>query len=340
MRQERKHEVAMLALCAAAALTSIVAGPACGAAPKENQGGGASYPSKPIRMIVPFAPGGSTDTLGRSIGQKLSERFGEQVVVDNRAGGNGTIGTELIARAAPDGHTIGMAYIATLAINPALTSKMPYDPARDFAAVTQVTSSPNVLAIHPSLAANTVPELVSLAKAKPGQLNYASGGVGTIGHLSAELLQHVAGIKMQHIVYKGSGQAVIDLLGGHVSTMFSGMSSVLPHARAGRLRLLAVTGKERSPAAPEVPTVAESGYPGYEAVGWFGIIAPAGTPGNIVSRLNRETIASVTSPEVRERLTAVGFDIVTSTPAQFSSYIRSEAARWKKLVKDIGMETN
>ncbi len=299
-----------------------------------------SYPARPIRFIVPFAPGGSTDTLARNIGQKLGERFGQQFVLDNRSGGNGTIGTELIARAAPDGYTLGMAYIATFAITPALTAKLPYDPVRDFAPVTQITSSPNVLAVHPAVGASSLAELVALAKAKPGQLNYASGGVGTIGHLSAELLQHVAGIRMQHIVYKGSGQAVIDLLGGHVGTMFSGMSAVLTHAKAGKLKLLAVTGKQRSPAAPEVPTVAESGYPGFEAVGWFGVVAPAGTPAEIVRRLNREIIGALNAPDVRERLVAVGFDIVTSRPDEFASYIKSEAAKWKQLVKEIGMETN
>jgi tripartite-type tricarboxylate transporter receptor subunit TctC len=195
-----------------------------------------------------------------------------------------------------------------------------------------------VLAVHPSVQAATLKEFVALAKAKPGGINYASGGVGTIGHLSAALLEHTAGIRMQHIVYKGSGQAVIDLLGGHVGAMFSGMSSVLPHAKAGKLRLLAVTGTQRSPAVPDLPTVAESGYAGYEAVGWFGLIAPAGTPKPLVDRLNRETLAVLRSPDVSERLTTVGFDIVTSRPDEFAAYIRAEVAKWNKLVKQIGIK--
>lgn len=300
----------------------------------------APYPNRPIRLIVPFAPGGSTDTLARIIGQKLGERLGQQAVLDNRSGANGTIGTDLVAKAAPDGYTLGMAYVATLAINPAIAPSLPYDPVRDFAPIAQVTSSPNVLAVHSSIQAGSLSGFVALAKARPGALNYASGGVGTIGHLSAELLQHVAGIEMQHVVYKGSGQAVIDLLGGHVAAMFSGMSSVLTHAKAGKLKLLAVTGRQRSPAVPALPTIAESGYPGYEAVGWFGLVAPAGTPKAVVTRLNRETIHVLNLPDVHERLTGLGFDIVTSAPEEFTSYIGSEVAKWRKLVKQIGMQAN
>lgn len=303
-----------------------------------NQRSAESYPTRPIRLVVPFAPGGSSDTITRLVGPRLGEQLGHQVVLDNRSGGNGAIGTQIIARAVPDGYTIGLAYIATLASNPAISGDVGYDPVKDFAAITQLTSSANVLAIHASVAASSVKELVALAKAKPGQLNYASGGVGTIGHLSAELLQQAAGIKLNHIAYKGSGQAVIDLVGGHVGIMFSGMAAVAGHAKAGRLKLLAVTGKQRMAIAPDIPTIAESGYPGFEAVGWFGLVAPARTPRAIINRLNAETLKAVNAPEVRERLTAIGFDVVTSTPDAFARYIQSEAVKWRQLAKQMGLK--
>ena len=297
-----------------------------------------SYPARPIRFVVPFAPGGSSDAISRLVGAKLAEQFGHQVVLDNRAGGNGAIGTQIVAQAVPDGYTIGLAYIATLATNPAISGDVGYDPINDFAPITQLTASANVLAVHPSVGANSIKELIALAKAKPGQLNYASGGIGTIGHLSAELLQHAAGIKLNHIAYKGSGQAVIDLLGGHVGIMFSGMAAVAGHAKAGKLKLLAVTGKERMTIAPDIPTIAESGYPGFEAVGWFGLVAPARTPRTIVYRLNAEIVKAVNAPEVHERLTAVGFDVVTSTPEAFARYIRSEVVKWRALAKQMALK--
>jgi tripartite-type tricarboxylate transporter receptor subunit TctC len=308
------------------------------ASPVMAQQASSGFPNKPIRLIVPFSPGGSSETIARTLGQKMAERVGQQIVLDNRAGGNGTIGTGLIASSPPDGYTIGIAYIATMAINAGLYTDLPYDPSRDFSAITQLTSSPNVIAVHPTLAANSVKELVALAKAKPDFVNYASGGVGTIGHLSGELMKSVAGIKMQHIVYKGSGQAVIDVLGGHVPILIGGMSAVLAHARAGKLRLIGVTSLVRAPIAPEVPTIAESGYPGFEAVGWFGLIGPKNLPPAILKRLNEETIASVNAPEAKGRLEAVGFDVVTSKPDDFLAYIRAEATKWKKLVKDIGLK--
>jgi tripartite-type tricarboxylate transporter receptor subunit TctC len=297
-----------------------------------------AYPTRPVRCVVPFAPGGSTDTITRLIGPRLGEQLGYQVVLDNRSGGNGAIGTQIIAHAVPDGYTIGIAYIATMATNPAISGDVGYDPVKDFAPITQLTSSANVLAIHPSVGAASVKELVAQAKAKPGQLNYASGGVGTIGHLSAELLQHAAGIKLNHIPYKGSGQAVTDLVGGHVGIMFSGMAAVAGHAKAGKLKLLAVTGKQRMAIAPDIPTVAESGYPGFEAVGWFGLIAPARTPPPIIRRLNAETVKAANAFDVREKLTGVGFDVVTSTPEEFARYIRSEVAKWRELAQRMGLK--
>lgn len=297
-----------------------------------------AYPVRPIRLVVPFAPGGSSDAITRLIGPHLSEQLAQPVVLDNRSGGSGALGTQIIARALPDGYTVGLAYIATLAINPAISKDVGYDPARDFAAITQLTSSANVLAIHPSVAASSIRELVALAKAKPGQLNYASGGVGTIGHLSAELLQQAAGIKLNHIVYKGSGQAVIDLLGGHVGIMFGGMAAVSGHARAGKLKLLAVTGKQRMPIAPDIPTIAESGYPGFEALGWFGLIAPARTPKPVINRLHAATVQTTQNAEVHKRLSGLGFDVVTGSPESFARYIQSEIIKWRALSRQMGLQ--
>ena len=238
------------------------------------------YPNRPIRFVVPFAPGGSTDTLARTIGQKLTEALQQQVVVDNRSGANGNIGMEIVAHAAPDGYTILLGYIANLGIGPALYAKLPFDPVRDYAPITQLASSPNILAVHPSLPVKSLRELIAYAKTNPKKLNFASSGVGSIGHLTGELLNRSAGVDMVHVPYKGSGQAVIDLLGGQVQMMFSGMSLVMQHIKAGKLRALAVTGAQRSPAVPDVPTIAESGFPGFEATAWYGVLAAARTPKN------------------------------------------------------------
>ena len=246
------------------------------------------YPAKPVRFVVPYAPGGSTDTLARTIGVKLTDLLGQQVVVDNRPGASGNIGMDIVAHALPDGYTIVLGYIANLAIDPSLYAKMPYDPVRDFAPITELASSPNVLVAHPSVPVTSFKDL--LVKAKQGQFNFASAGVGSVGHLTGELLNQMAGIRMVHVPYKGSGQAVTDLLGGHVQLMFSGFSSTLPHIKAGRLRALAVTGAQRSPAAPDVPTIAESGFPGFEATAWYGVLAPAKTPKPVVSRLHNDIV--------------------------------------------------
>jgi tripartite-type tricarboxylate transporter receptor subunit TctC len=234
-----------------------------------------SYPSRPVRFVVPFAPGGSTDTLARTMGVKLADVLGQQVVVDNRAGGNGDIGMLIVAQAPADGHTIVLGYIANLAIAPSLQAKMPYDPLRDFAPITQPASSPNVLTAHPSVPAKNLKELIALAKAGAGKISLASTGVGSIGHLTGELINSLAGIRMTHVPYKGSGQAVTDILGGHVQVMFSGFSSTLHHIKAGKLRALAVTGPKRSAALAEVPTISEQGFPGVEATAWYGVLAPA-----------------------------------------------------------------
>ena len=295
-----------------------------------------SYPNRPIRFIVPYAPGGSTDTLARAIGQKLAESLGQQVVVDNRSGANGNIGMEIVAHSAPDGYTIVLGYIANLGIGPSLYAKLPFDPVRDYAPITQLATSPNILVAHPSLPVKSFKELIAYAKANPKKLNYASASVASIGHLTGELLNHAAGIDMVHVPYKGSGQAVIDLIGGQVQLMFSGMSSVMPHIKAGKLRPLAVTGAQRSPAVPDIPTIAESGFPGFEATAWYGVLAPAGTPKPVITRLHDEIVRALKMPDVKERLNNVGFELVGGTPEAFAAYIKTEIRKWAQVVKASG----
>jgi tripartite-type tricarboxylate transporter receptor subunit TctC len=292
------------------------------------------YPNRPIRFVVPFAPGGSTDTLARTLGQKLTDALRQQVVVDNRSGANGNIGMEIVAHAAPDGYTIVLGYIANLGIGPSLYAKLPFDPVRDYAPITQIASSPNILAVHPSLPVKSFRELIAYAKTNPKKLNFASSGVGSIGHLTGELLNRSAGVYMVHVPYKGSGQAVIDLLGGQVQMMFSGMSSVMPHIKGGKLRALAVTGAQRSPAVPDVPTIAESGFPGFEATAWYGVLATARTPKPVVDRLHAEIVRALALPEVKERLNNVGFELVGGTPDEFAAFIKSEIAKWSRVVRD------
>ena len=294
------------------------------------------YPTRPVRFVVPFAPGGSTDTLARTLSIKLADALGQQVVVDNRSGGNGNIGMEIVARSPPDGHTIVLGYIANLAIAVSLYSTLPFDPVRDYAPVTQLAISPNVLTAHPSVPAKNLKELIALAKAKPGQVTFASTGVASVGHLTGELLNSLAGMKMLHVPYKGGGQAIIDLLGGHVQVMFSGFTAAMPHIKGGKIRALAVTGARRSPALPDVPTIAEQGFPGVEATAWYGVLAPAKTPRPIVTRLHDETVKALKLPDVKERLDGLGFEIVGSTPEEFGAYIKSEIKKWEKVVKASG----
>jgi tripartite-type tricarboxylate transporter receptor subunit TctC len=294
------------------------------------------YPTRPVRFVVPFAPGGSTDTLARTIGVKLADSLGQQVVVDNRPGANGDIGMMIVAKAPPDGHTILLGYIANLAIAPSLYAKLPFDPVMDYAHITQIATSPNVLTAHQSVPAKGLQELIALAKAKPGAINFASTGVASVGHLTGELLNNLAGMKMTHVPYKGGGQAIIDLLGGHVQVMFSGFSAAMPHIKSGKVRALAVTGIKRSPALAEVSTIAEQGFPGVEATAWYGVLAPAGTPKPVVTRLHGETVRILKLPDVSQRLNGLGFEIVGSTPEQFGAYIRSEIKKWEKVVKASG----
>jgi tripartite-type tricarboxylate transporter receptor subunit TctC len=295
------------------------------------------YPSKPIRFIVPFPAGGGNDAMARLVGQKLSERLGKQVVIDNRGGAGGGIGMEAAARSAPDGYTLLLGHSGTLAINPALYRKLPYDPVADFTPVGLVASVPLLLLAHPSLPANSVVELIALAKQQPGKIDFASSGNGTGAHLAGELFKSMAGVDLVHVPYKGSAPALNDLLGGHVRLSFSVIPPALPHVKAGSLKALAVTGSRRSPTTPETPTIAET-VPGYETVLSYGVLAPAGTPGEIVTRLNRTITEIVGTEEVKERLLADGADPMTGTPEEFGAAIRAEIAKWAKVVKDSGAQ--
>ena len=286
---------------------------------------------------MPYPAGGSIDTAGRAIAQKLADTFGQQIVIDNRTGSGGTIGTETGARAAPDGYTLVMGGTGTLALSPHLQKKLPYDPVRDFAPVTMLIASPYVLVVHPSVAAANVKELVALAKARPGQINYGSGGNGSAPHFASEMFNTAAGIKLVHIPYKGSTPAVIDLIGGQVQVMFTGIPSVLSYIKSSRVRALAVTGRERTAALPDVPTIIESGVPGYVVSPWFGVLVPARTPQAIISTLHREIVKVLRTPAIRERFSTEGVDPVGDTPEHFGAYIKEELVKWGKVVADTGM---
>jgi tripartite-type tricarboxylate transporter receptor subunit TctC len=294
-----------------------------------------NYPSRPVRFVVPYAPGGSTDTLARTIGIALSDNLGQQVVVDNRTGANGDIGMTIVAKAPPDGYTIVLGYIANLGIGPSLYDKMPYDPIKDFASITQVAGASNIFVIHPSLPARNFKEFIAYAKANPKKVTFATAGVASVGHLTGELLNDMAGIDMLHVPYKGSGQAISDLLGGHVKVMISGMASTLPQVRAGKLVGIVTTGLKRTPATPDIPTIAET-FPGFESSSWFGVLAPAGTPKPIVARLNADLHKSLKDATVAKRLAAVGFEITYGTPEEFTAYMKSEIKKWAKVVKASG----
>ena len=295
-----------------------------------------AYPAKPVRFVVAFPPGGGTDIIARAIAQKLAERIAQQVVVDNRPGAGGNIGTDIVAKSAPDGYTMLMGSAGPLAINASLFGKMPFDPIKDLAPVTLAASTPNVLVVHPSLRAATVKELIALAKARPGEINFASSGHGTPAHLAGELFNSMAGVKMVHVPYKGAAPALADLLGGQVQLMFSTMPPALPHVKDGKLRALAVTSAKRSPAAPDIPTLDEIALPGFEANTWHGVVVPAGTPATIVARLNREIVAILHLPDVVERFSSQGAEALGSTPEEFAAYIKSETLKWAKVVRDSG----
>ncbi len=295
-----------------------------------------SYPARPIRFVVPFAPGGNADTITRTVGQKAAESIGQQIVIDNRSGANGNIGMEIVARAAPDGYTIVLGYIANVAIAPSLVSKLPYDPIKDYAPITLLATAPNIIVVHTSVSARTMKELIALSKAKPKSINFSSAGVASVGHLTGELFNTALGADFQHVPYKGSAQGVIDLVAGQIQMLIGGMSSVMPHIKGGRLRAIAVTSAQRSSAAPETPTVAESLMPGFEATAWYGALAPAGTPRPIIARLHSEFAKALAVAEAKQRLENLGYQIVAGTPDEFAAYIKTETVKWAKVVKASG----
>ncbi|MDB5922656.1 MAG: hypothetical protein JWN13_1592 [Betaproteobacteria bacterium] len=295
----------------------------------------AAFPTHPIRLIVPYAPGGGADTLARGIAQKLSETLGYSIVIDNRGGGGTILGSDLAAKSAPDGYTI-ILVASTHAVMSSLHKKLPYDPIKDFAPIVRVASAPNILVLHPSIAAGSVKELVELARSRPGQLVYASSGNGGGSHLAMELLRSMAHIELVHVPYKGTGPAMIDLLSGQAKLMFGGMIGTLTHVRSGRLKALAVSSSKRSPVVPELPTIAEAAFPGYEAATWYGVLAPAGTPVPIVRKLNAEIAATLNHPDLKQRMSSQGADPAPTSPEEFAAYIKSEVAKWAKVVKESG----
>lgn len=296
------------------------------------------YPVKPIRMIIGFPPGGGTDIVGRIVGQRLSEVLGQQILPDNRGGASGQIAAELTAKAPPDGYTVMMAHIAAISILPSLYPKMPYDAARDFAPITLVAIGPNFLVVHPSVPVKSVKELVAFAKARPGQLHYASPGAGTVQHLAAELFKLQAKVDMLHVPYKGSGQSIVDLIAGHVHLNFDSVPPVLPHVRSGRLRALAVTSEKRFSILPDIPTVTEAGVPGFDLSTWWGLVAPAAVSKDIIARLQAETVKVLRERGVKEKIAFAGADTVGNTADEFAAYIRAERAKYARIVKDANIK--
>jgi len=296
-----------------------------------------AYPSKPIRMIVPFPPGGPNDILGRVVAAKLTEQLGQQVVVDNRGGAGGIIGAEIAARSAADGHTLLLSGTASMAINPGLHKKLPYDPLKDFAPISMLATAPSLLTVHPSLAVRSVKDLITLAQAKPGKLNFVSAGHGTPPHLAGELFKSMTGVDMVHVPYKGGGPALADLLAGQVELYFSGISSVLPFVKENRLRGVAVTSAKRTAVLPDTPTVSESGLPGFEVSNWYAVAAPAATPPAIIKRLNAEILTVLTVPELKKRFFELAADPFGSTPEQLAAYNRTELVKWARAIKAAGI---
>jgi tripartite-type tricarboxylate transporter receptor subunit TctC len=318
------HHTSLILLCAA----WLAAGPSAAQ----------QYPGKPIRLIVPSTPGGSVDTLARSIGPKLSERWGQQVVVENRAGAGGAIAAEVTAKSPPDGYTLMLGTIASLAANLSLQKKLPYDPVRDFAPVSLVATQNLMLLIHPSVPAKSVKELVRFARSQPGKLTFGSAGNGTGSHLSGELFKQLAGLDIVHIPYKGVAPGLVDLIAGQISINIPSILSALPHAQSGRARALAVTGSTRTRAAPELPTMQEAGIKGYESMTWYGIVAPVGTPPEVVNKLSAEVAAILKQPDTHERLSREGADPVGSSPQEFGRFMQSEIEKWRKVIRAAGIQ--
>jgi tripartite-type tricarboxylate transporter receptor subunit TctC len=313
------------------AMTTMTMLPAVAAVPAERK-----YPDRPIRYIVPFAPGGPTDILSRAFAEPLSNALGTPVVVDNRGGAGGVVGTEIVARAAPDGYTMMIGHVGTHAINPSLYGKVNYDPERDFQPISLVATWPLALSVHPSVPAKNVKELIALARAKPGSLNFASAGTGGPTHLAAEMFKSAAGIDIVHVPYKGNAAALTDLVTGQVQMMFSNLLTSGPFIKAGKLRALAVSTAVRSASSPDVPTLAEAGVAGYNMTPWYGVLAPAGLPRPLLTRLNSALVRIVDTPELRDRFASQGVDLVSSTPEAFAALIRSEVPRWRVIIKQTG----
>lgn len=317
---------------ALAVLASLAAGTAAlpGAALAQ------AFPTRPITIVVPFSAGGTTDILARLVGQYLSTELGQPVVVENKAGAGGNIGGQYAAKAAADGYTLFMGTVGTHAINASLYKKMPFDPVKDFAPLTRVANVPNLLVVNPKQPFRTVPEMIAYAKANPGKINFGSPGNGSSPHLSGELFKSMTKVDLTHIPYKGSAPAVTDLLGNQIAIMFDNMPSVIPHVRSGKLHAIAITTSKRSPELPDVPTVAEAGVPGYEAMSWFGMFAPAATPKPVLNKLSGALAKVLANPEVKKKIADQGGEPVNETPAQFATFIKSESAKWGKVVKESG----
>lgn len=319
------------------AAIAVLSGMALVAGEQRDARAAEAYPVRPIRLLVGFAPGGANDLVARAVATRLGPRLGQQVIVENRAGASGNIATELAAHAAPDGYTLLLASVASFAMSPALLGKVPFDPINDFAPVTRAVVVTAILSVHPTVPVRSLKQFVALAKKQPGAINYASPGVGSIAHLSFERFWHTAGIRLNQVPYKGGGPAVADAIAGHVDCIVGLVSTQTPHVRAGRLRALAVSSLKRSSALPEVPTIAESGYPGFESSGWLGFAFPARTPPEIVDRIQREIVAVLNLREVEKQLQDLGLDAEPNDPVSFLALIKSDHARWDKLVRDAGL---
>jgi tripartite-type tricarboxylate transporter receptor subunit TctC len=326
--RRNRGTVGLLGLVVALALLPIMSAAAIG---------GEDYPARPIRLIVPFPPGGSTDTLARIVGYTMAAELGQAVFIDNRGGGGGIIGTDFVAHSNADGYTVLLGYGANFTIDPTLYRKLPFDPLNSFTPVTELATTANVLVVHPSIPVHTLAELIAYAHANPGKLNFTSAGIGSPGYLAGELLKRSSGISMEHVPFKGGGEAILSVVSGDVQVMFNGLSSEMAYIKSGQLRPLAVTGARRMPELPDVPTIAESGFPGFEIMAWYGLMVPAGTPSSVVARLHEAASHALASTEVHKRLDPLGFEFIDSTPDAFATYIRTEIIRMEPIVTASGL---
>ena len=311
---------------------------ALAAVPATAQSAGTEYPTKPIRLVVPYPPGGTTDIVARGIGLKLAERFGQQVVIDNRGGASTIIGADAVAKSLPDGYTLLLTTATTMSINPQVNPRLPYDAVKDFAPITSAVNVPFMIAVHPGFPPNSMAELIALAKLKPGVIKYSTPGAASSNHLAGALLESMAGIKLTHIPYKGSGPATIAALSGEVDMVITGIATITPQWKAGKLKILAIGADKRHPSWPEIPATSEVGLQGYYAGTWFGVVTRAGTPRPIIDRLNRETVAALRAGELNERLTAIGFDVFTGTPEEFAAFLKTDMARAARVIKQAGIK--